>query len=102
MDDNIVEISSNMLELFDVIKHNIYISVDVDEQIYGLSYEMSLVLLLCGYVGLCCSGIIKTVNEDYIEFGPISGLKEKKMIYKNLKTNVDIPRITNNVMSQWQ
>lgn len=94
IDSNLNEISDNMIRLIRNVRKVLYISVEIDEQIYGLSYEMSLAMLLCGYTNICCSGIISAVNDDVVNFGPIEGLSEKRKLNKNIKTSIDIPSVT--------
>lgn len=84
IDANLEDISDNMLLLLSLSTRELYVSVNINEQIYGNSYEMALAMLLSGYAGSYATGTIQDIADGKIIFGKIKGLNEKKNKVNNL------------------
>lgn len=93
LDSNIENISTVMLNFIYEFKVEFYITVNINEQIHGNSYEMALVLLLLGYDNISATGTLDEYNGKVLRFGKIAGLRSKLKIDKNLLHNGIIDHI---------
>lgn len=93
IDSNIEMISDSMYNFIMNASKKCFITVEIDEQIYGNSYEMALVLLLLDYNNISASGVIKSYDNNIVKFGEIAGLDSKLKIDKNLLHNKIIDHV---------
>lgn len=93
LDSNIENISTIMLNFIYGVNVECYITVNINEQIHGNSYEMALVLLLLGYDNVSATGTLDGYDGKIVRFGKIAGLESKLKIDKNLLHNGIIDHI---------
>lgn len=93
LDNNFEMISDEMISFLNNANKITYITVELNEQIYGNSYEMALVLLMLGYNNVTATGVIRVNDGKRIEFGEIAGLSSKLKIDKDILHNKIIDHV---------
>lgn len=74
-------------------KLNVFPEVIGNDIVYGDSWEMAFIMLLCGYNGTF-SGNIKAISDEYIMFGKVGGIATKKQGDNNTYTYEDIAGVS--------
>lgn len=85
IDDNFEDIGNVMVSFIkDKVEKECYVSVCMNEQIYGNSYEMALVLLLMGFSDVAASGTLESYTSSMVTFGEVAALEVKQKVIENL------------------
>jgi len=87
VDSNFEMISEDMYNIIINAERECYITTEINEQIYGNSYEMAMVLLLQGYNDISATGVVESYKNGVVKFGKIAGLSSKLKIDKNMLHN---------------